>query len=49
MGNVTVTVVPTPGRLSMAADPPCNSVIERTIARPRPVPGRPEALESQTR
>ena len=35
-----VTVVPSPGALPMAIEPPCSSTIFLTVARPRPVPAR---------
>src|SRR5262245_37546738 len=37
-GRRIVTLVPSPGALPMAIDPPCSSIIFFTVARPRPVP-----------
>ncbi len=33
-----VTLVPSPGALPMAMDPPCSSTIFFTVAKPSPVP-----------
>ena len=39
-GRNTVTVVPSPARLSIPKRPPCASTMRSTIARPRPGPAR---------
>ncbi len=37
-GSVTVNRLPRPGPLSTVTVPPCMSTMDRTIARPRPLP-----------
>lgn len=48
-GNISVTVMPSPATLAICAEPPCNSMIERTRARPRPLPCAPPARAASTR
>jgi hypothetical protein len=40
VGNVMVNVVPAPGEVSRAIDPPWAATSSATMARPSPVPGR---------
>ena len=48
-GSRIVTVVPLPSVLAIDTVPPCASTIERTMARPSPVPPEPLSREASTR
>jgi len=48
-GNVSVTFVPASSSLSARTDPPCNSMIDFTMASPSPVPAELELRAASTR
>jgi hypothetical protein len=48
-GNVSVTFVPAPSSLSARARPPCNSMIDFTMASPSPVLAELELRAASTR